>query len=69
MIPAYAQEKDTTNTDSTKKLTQKEGWESVDNNSGAGEVNKWDDIGSHIFDFKIKGAPTISFSYGTYQMT
>jgi len=68
MIPAYAQEKDTTNTDSTKTDAE-EGWESVDNNSGAGEVNKWDDIGSHIFDFKIKGAPTISFSYGTYQMT
>jgi hypothetical protein len=56
IIPAYSQEKDTSdnNTD----------WENWDKNTD----NKWDKIGSHIFDFKIKGAPSIELNYGGSKM-
>src|ERR1035437_1157903 len=56
IIPAYSQENDTsyTNTD----------WENGDNNAD----NNWDKIGSHMFDFKIKGAPTIELNYGGSKM-
>ena len=67
LIPVYSQEKDTTNTDSTNTDTW-EGWDSQDNNVGDTIAEKWDDIGSHMFDFKIKGAPTISFNYGASKM-
>ena len=64
LAPVYSQEKDTTNTDTTKTGTD-EGW---DNQDGAEKVDKWDNIGSHMFDFKIKGAPTISLTYGVSKM-
>lgn len=56
MIPVYSQEKDTSDTNS--------GWENWDNNSDS----KWDKIESDMFDFKIKGAPTIQLNYGGSQM-
>ena len=56
IIPVYSQEKDTSDT-----ITD---WENWDNNAD----NKWDNIESHMFDFKIKGAPTIEFNYGGSQM-
>jgi hypothetical protein len=52
VFPVFSQEKDTTETDST--------WANWDNNA----ESKWDKIGSHMFDFKIKGAPTIELNYG-----
>jgi len=67
LIPVYSQGKDTTNTDSTKTDTE-EGWECEDNNHCAGNADKWDDIGSHMFDLKLKGVPTISFVYGDSKM-
>jgi hypothetical protein len=67
LIPVYSQEKDTTYTDTTKTDIE-EGWDNQDNNPEAEGGNKWDDIGSHMFDFKIKGVPTISFNYGFSKM-
>ena len=52
IIPAYSQEEDTTSTDTD--------WENWDKNKD----NDWDKIESHMFDFKIKGAPTIELNYG-----
>lgn len=52
IIPAYSQEKDTSDTNTD--------WENWDKNT----ENNWDNIGSHMFDFKIKGAPTIELNYG-----
>jgi hypothetical protein len=56
IIPVYSQERDTTESDST--------WSNWDNNGDS----KWDKIGSHMFDFKIKGAPTIELNYGNSKM-
>ena len=56
IIPVYSQEKDTSDTSKD--------WENWDKNTD----NEWDKIGSHMFDFKIKGAPTIELNYGGSQM-
>ena len=56
IIPAYSQEKDTSDTNTD--------WENWDKNTD----NKWDNIGSHMFDFRIKGAPTIELNYGGSKM-
>ena len=53
IAPAYCQDNDSSNTNTD--------WENWDKNN---DVN-WDNIGSHMFDFKIKGAPTIDFNYGS----
>ena len=67
LIPLYSQERDTTNTDSTDTYSN-EGWESREDNGGAEKVDNWDNIGSHMFDIKIKGAPTININYGSGKM-
>ena len=56
IIPAYCQDIDSSNTDTD--------WENWDKNND----NKWDNIGSHMFDFKLKGAPTIELNYGSSKM-
>jgi hypothetical protein len=60
IIPVYSQEEsssaDSTVSDST--------WANWDKN----ENSQWDKIGSHMFDFKIKGAPTIELNYGGSKM-
>jgi opacity protein-like surface antigen len=60
IIPVYSQDvsspADSTESDST--------WANWDKN----EDSQWDKIGSHMFDFKIKGAPTIELNYGGSKM-
>ena len=56
IIPVCSQEKDTSDTNTD--------WENWDNNRD----NKWDKIESNMFDFKIKGAPTIELNYGGSKM-
>jgi hypothetical protein len=56
-VPAYCQDNDTSDTNTD--------WENWDKNND----NKWDNIGSHMFDFKIKGVPTIQLNYGSSKMT
>jgi hypothetical protein len=56
IIPAYSQEKDTSDTNTDL--------ENLDNITD----NNWDKIESHMFDFKIKGAPTIDINYGSSRM-
>jgi len=56
IIPLYSQDKDTSETDN--------GWENWDKKT----EDDWDKIGSHMFDFKIKGAPTIELNYGDSKM-
>jgi hypothetical protein len=56
IISAYSQEKDTSDTNTDL--------ENLDNITD----NNWDKIESHMFDFKIKGAPTIDINYGSSRM-
>ncbi len=65
LVPVFSQDKDSTYTDTTKTDTDEE-WESA--GSGHEYSDKWDDIGSHMFDFKIKGVPTISLNFGASKM-
>jgi hypothetical protein len=69
LVPVYSQEKDTTsaNKDTVSTDTNEE-WETGDYNWGDLKDNQWDKIGSHIFDFKLKGAPAIEFYYGASKM-
>jgi len=56
IIPVYAQDADTSNTDTDWK-----NWDNpVDNN--------WDNEGANIFDLKIKGSPAIELNYGVTRM-
>jgi hypothetical protein len=60
IIPVYSQDESSTADSSASDST----WANWDKNDN----NQWDKIGSHMFDFKIKGAPTLELNYGGSKM-
>jgi hypothetical protein len=61
IVRTYAQNAEPSSTDTSGTDTE---WKDWDNN----QDKDWDHVSANLFDFKIKGAPTINLDYGGARM-